>query len=152
MIDNIDNALSNKTFMFNDKKITKKWYIIDATDKILGRLATKIATVLKGKNKVFYTPHIDNGDYVIVINAEKIILTGNKWKNKYYYRHSGYSGGLKKIVANDMMKKFPTRILEKAVLGMLPHNKLGSKISKKLFVYSKEFYKQYAQKPERLEV
>lgn len=149
---NINHKLNDKTFMANEKTFIKKWFIVDAKNKTLGRLSTKVASILKGKYKSFYTPHVDCGDFVVVINADQIFLTGNKWKKKYYYRHSGYPGGLTKLTAGDMIKKFPTRIVEKAILGMLPHSKLGSKIGKKLFVYAKENYKQKAQKPESLEV
>jgi large subunit ribosomal protein L13 len=141
-----------KTFMANESTITRKWFVVDATDKTLGRLATEVATVLKGKNKPTYTPHVDNGDYVIVINAEKIHLTGKKWDKKTYYSHSGYSGGLKSTVAKEVMAKFPTRIVEKAILGMLPHTKLGAQMAKKLFVYAGPEHKHQAQQPEVLEV
>ncbi|MDV3196398.1 MAG: 50S ribosomal protein L13, partial [Candidatus Phytoplasma stylosanthis] len=104
--------LNNKTFSFNEKEVKKKWFLVDVKDKILGRCATQIASMLKGKNKTFFTPNIDNGDYIVVINASKIKLTGKKWKKKVYYRHSGYPGGLFKITASEMMKKFPTRVVE----------------------------------------
>jgi len=141
-----------KTFMANESTITRKWFVVDATDKTLGRLATEVATVLKGKNKPTYTPHVDNGDYVIVINAEKIHLTGKKWDKKLYYSHSGYSGGLKATVAKDVMAKFPTRMVEKAIVGMLPHTTLGAQMAKKLFVYAGPEHKHQAQQPEVLEV
>ena len=141
-----------KTFMANAQTITRKWYVVDAEGKTLGRLATEVATVLKGKHKPTYTPHVDNGDYVIVVNAEKIILTGKKWDKKMYYSHSGYSGGLKSTAAKDVMAKFPTRMVEKAIKGMLPHTRLGDQIAKKLFVYEGPEHKHIAQKPEKLEV
>lgn len=139
-----------KTFMANDKIVEKKWYVLDAEGKTLGRLSTEVAAVLIGKNKPIYTPHVDCGDYVIVINADKIVLTGNKWQDKKYYRHTGYQGGIKVTNAKDLMKKFPTRLVEKAVNGMLPKNKLGDKIGSKLFVYAGPEHPHAAQKPETL--
>lgn len=144
--------LNNRTFSINAQKIKRQWYIIDAEGKTLGRLATKVASVLKGKNKTHYTPHVDNGDYVTIINAAKINLTGKKWKQKTYYKHSGYPGGLTKIVAGDLIKKFPSRIVEKAIFGMLPHTKLGRQMRKKLFVYSDAYHRHASQKPKVLEV
>jgi large subunit ribosomal protein L13 len=141
-----------KTFMANESTITRKWYVVDAENKTLGRLATEVASVLKGKHKPTYTPHVDSGDYVIVINAEKINLTGKKWDKKMYYSHSGYNGGLKVTAAKDVMAKFPTRMVEKAIVGMLPHTKLGAKMAKKLFVYAGPEHKHAAQQPETLEV
>ncbi len=141
-----------KTFMANAQTITRKWYVVDATDQTLGRLATQVASVLKGKLKPTYTPHVDNGDYVVVINAEKIKLTGKKWDQKTYYSHSGYSGGLKSTVAKDVMAKFPTRMVEKAITGMLPHTTLGRQMALKLFVYAGPEHKHQAQQPESLEV
>lgn len=141
-----------KTFMANEQTITRKWYVVDATDQTLGRLATEVASVLKGKHKPTYTPHVDNGDYVIVINAEKIHLTGKKWDKKTYYSHSGYPGGLKSTTAKEVMAKFPTRMVEKAITGMLPHTSLGSQMAKKLFVYAGPEHKHQAQQPENLEV
>jgi large subunit ribosomal protein L13 len=141
-----------KTFMANAQTVTRKWYVVDADNKTLGRLATEVASVLKGKHKPTYTPHVDNGDYVIVINAEKIELTGKKWDKKPYYSHSGYSGGLKTTVAKDVMAKFPTRMVEKAIIGMLPHTTLGRQIANKLFVYAGPEHKHAAQQPEKLEV
>ncbi len=141
-----------KTFMANESTITRKWYVVDAENKTLGRLATEVASVLKGKHKPTYTPHVDSGDYVVVINAEKINLTGKKWDQKMYYSHSGYNGGLKSTAAKDVMAKFPTRMVEKAIVGMLPHTKLGAKMAKKLFVYAGPEHKHAAQQPEKLEV
>lgn len=141
-----------KTFMANENTITRKWYVVDATNKTLGRLATEVATVLKGKHKPYYTPHVDCGDYVIIVNAEKIELTGKKWDQKKYYKHSGYSGGLTETSAKDLMVKFPTRMVEKAVIGMLPHTTLGRQMADKLFVYAGPEHKHAAQKPEVLEV
>ncbi|MGA0351266.1 MAG: 50S ribosomal protein L13 [Acholeplasmataceae bacterium] len=141
-----------KTFMANNQTITRKWFVVDAEDKTLGRLATEVASVLKGKHKPTYTPHVDSGDYVIVINAEKIKLTGKKWDQKLYYKHSGYSGGLTSRTAKETMERFPTRMVEKAIQGMLPHTKLGRAMAKKLFVYAGTEHKHEAQQPERLEV
>ncbi|MCK9235154.1 MAG: 50S ribosomal protein L13 [Acholeplasmataceae bacterium] len=141
-----------KTFMANAQTITRKWYVVDAENKTLGRLATEVASIIKGKHKPTYTPHVDSGDYVIVINAEKIKLTGKKWDQKMYYSHSGYNSGLKATVAKDVMEKFPTRIVEKAIVGMLPHTRLGAQMAKKLFVYAGPDHKHAAQQPEKLEV
>ncbi|MGZ3139974.1 50S ribosomal protein L13 [Candidatus Phytoplasma solani] len=146
------NQHSQKTLMSNSSTVQRKWHLVDAKDKTLGRLATKVSSILKGKNKTNYTPHVDNGDYVIVINAAQIHLTGKKWFQKLYYKHSGYPGGLTKVNATEMMKKFPTRMVEKAILGMIPHTKLGSQIGKKLFVYPQADHNHQAQKPEILEV
>ncbi|WP_349401615.1 LSU ribosomal protein L13p [Candidatus Phytoplasma solani] len=152
MINQLLPKNNHKTLMANSSTIKRKWHLVDAKDKTLGRLATKVAAILKGKNKTHYTPHVDNGDYVIVINASYIKLTGKKWSQKVYYKHSGYPGGLTSIVATDLMRKFPIRIVEKAILGMIPHTKLGSQIGKKLFVYPQENHNHQAQKPEILEV
>ncbi len=141
-----------KTFMANESTITRKWFVVDAENKTLGRLATEVASVLKGKHKPTYTPHVDSGDYVIVVNAEKIILTGKKWDKKMYYSHSGYNGGLTSTSAKDVMAKFPTRMVEKAIVGMLPHTKLGDQMSRKLFIYAGPEHKHSAQQPEKLEV
>lgn len=141
-----------KTFMANAQTIERKWFVVDAENKTLGRLATTVASVLKGKHKPTYTPHVDSGDYVVIVNAEKINLTGRKWDQKLYYSHSGYNGGLKSTAAKDVMKKFPTRMVEKAVKGMLPHTKLGTQMAKKLFVYAGPDHKHAAQQPESLEV
>ncbi|KAB8122009.1 50S ribosomal protein L13 ['Cynodon dactylon' phytoplasma] len=147
-----DKDNSNKTISINKQKVSRKWYLIDVKNKILGRVSTKIASILKGKLKTSYTPNIDNGDYVIVINASQIRLTGKKWKQKNYYRHSGYPGGLKTVNALELMNKFPIRILEKSVFGMLPHTKLGNQMRKKLFVYPYESHKQKSQNITVLEV
>lgn len=141
-----------KTFMANEQTITRKWYVVDAAGKTLGRMATEVASVLKGKHKPYYTPHVDCGDYVIVVNADKIQLTGKKWDQKTYYQYSGYNGGLKGTVAKDLMVKFPTRIVEKAIVGMLPHTRLGEQMANKLFVYAGPEHKHQAQQPETLEV
>lgn len=141
-----------KTFMEKNETIVRKWFVVDAESKTLGRLATEVASVLKGKHKPTYTPHVDSGDYVIVINAEKIELTGKKWQQKLYYKHSGYSGGLTSRTARETMDKFPTRMVEKAIQGMLPHTKLGRAMALKLFVYAGPEHKHGAQQPEKLEV
>ncbi len=141
-----------KTFMANEASISRKWYVVDAEGKTLGRLATKIATILKGKHKPSYTPHVDTGDYVIVINAEKINLTGKKWTDKMYYKHSGYNGGLTATSAKDQLAKLPTSLVEKAVKGMIPHTTLGADMLRKLFVYAGPEHKHQAQQPESLEV
>lgn len=129
-----------------------KWWVVDANGAVLGRLATKIASYLRGKHNPMFTPHVDSGDSVVVINAEKIVLTGRKWKQKSYYRHSGYIGGLKTITAEKLIEKRPEDLIKFAVKGMLPKNRLGSKLLKKLKVYSGEQHPHDAQEPEVLEV
>ncbi len=141
-----------KTFMANKQTIERKWYLVDAEGKTLGRLATEVATILRGKHKPTYTPHVDTGDYVIIVNAEKIKLSGKKWSDKLYYRHSGYYGGLKVRNAKEQITKLPTSLVEKAVKGMLPSNSLGRDMYRKLFVYEGPNHPHEAQKPERLEV
>lgn len=141
-----------KTFMQTKENIDRKWYIIDAEGQTLGRLATKAATILRGKHKVTYTPHVDTGDYVIIINASKINLTGKKLDEKIYYNHSGFPGGLRERTAKEMVEKYPEEMVERAVKGMLPHNRLGRQMGKKLFVYRDENHEQMAQKPEKLEI
>lgn len=130
----------------------RKWCVVDAEGKTLGRLATQIASVLRGKNKATYTPGVDTGDFVVVVNAEKVHLTGNKWQDKNYMRHTGYLGGLKVTPAWKVRQDHPTRIIETAVRGMLPHNRLGRKLIKKLKVYAGPTHPHAAQKPEILEV
>ncbi|XBC39076.1 MAG: 50S ribosomal protein L13 [Buchnera aphidicola (Nurudea shiraii)] len=141
-----------KSYSAKHENIRRSWYCIDATGKILGRLASFIASRLRGKNKVEYTPHVDVGDYLIVINASKIIVTGKKYTNKVYYRHTGYIGGIKKVILKDMMRDFPTRVIEIAVKGMLPKGPLGRKMFKKLKVYSNESHAHIAQNPDILTV
>lgn len=141
-----------KTYMANAQTITRKWFVVDAENKTLGRLATEVASVLRGKHKPIYTPHVDCGDYVIIVNADRITLTGKKWTKKLYYSYSGYSGGLSALAAKDVMAKFPTRMVEKAVTGMLPHTRLGEQMADKLFVYAGPEHKHQAQQPEKLEV
>ena len=142
----------NNTFMEKKETVKRNWYIVDAEGKTLGRLATQVAEILRGKNKVTYTPHVDTGDYVIVINASKINLTGKKLNDKKYYNHSGYPGGLRERTAGEMINKYPTEMFERAVKGMLPKGRLGRQMIKKLFVYADDNYAQVAQKPEKLEL
>ena len=138
--------------MEKKENVDRKWYVIDAEGVTLGRLATKVATVLKGKHKPIYTPHVDCGDFVIVVNAEKVKLTGNKLNDKMYYNHSGYVGGLRERNAKTMIEKYPEEMIERAVKGMLPKNRLGNQMYKKLFVYAGPDHKQSAQKPIELKV
>lgn len=141
-----------KTFVAKEQDVEKKWYLVDAEDKILGRLATQIAVRLRGKSKPIFTPHADTGDFVVVVNAEKVSLTGSKWDNKFYYRHSGYLGGLKKTSARKMRQEKPEEILRLAVRGMLPKNSLGRRQLKKLKVYAGPDHPHQAQNPETLEI
>ena len=141
-----------KTFMQKKETVERKWYVVDAEGKTLGRLATQVATVLRGKNKPTFTPYVDCGDYVIVINAEKVVLTGNKLDDKMYYNHSGFPGGLRERNAKTMIEKYPEEMVERAIKGMLPHNALGRAMGKKLFVYAGTDHKHEAQKPEVMEV
>ena len=143
---------SNKTFLPQKNEIQRKWWLVDAEGLVLGRLATKVATVLRGKNKSHYTPFFDTGDFVIVVNADKVKLTGNKESQKSYYRHSGYMGGLTEISYKRMITQHPTRVITHAVRGMLPKNKLNRKILKKLKVYAGSEHKHQAQKPEILKI
>ncbi|MCG0238171.1 MAG: 50S ribosomal protein L13 [Firmicutes bacterium] len=140
------------TYMATPADVQRKWYVVDATGKTLGRLAAKVAAVLRGKHKPTFTPHIDCGDYVIVINAEKIRLTGKKLDKKIYFRHSGYLGGVKQFTARWMIENRPTRVIELAVWGMLPKNRLGRKMFRKLKVYAGPEHPHAAQKPEPLEI
>ena len=141
-----------KSFMASPSTIERKWYVVDATGHTLGRLASEVAKVLRGKNKPIYTPHIDTGDYVIVVNADKIKVTGNKLNDKIYYSHSDYVGGLKQKTLKEMLEKKPEAVVEHAVKGMLPKGPLGRQMYKKLFVYAGPEHKQTAQKPEALEI
>jgi len=145
-------TVGTKTFSAKEKDIEKKWYLIDASGKTLGRLSTEIAKILRGKNKSVFTPHVDCGDFVIVINAEKIEVTGKKLEQKMYYRHSGYVGNLKVTNLGKLIKNSPDFIIRKAVKGMLPHNTLGKKMLRKLKVYSGNTHPHKAQKPELLEI
>ena len=141
-----------KTYSAKPCEVERKWYLIDAEGKTLGRLASKIANILRGKNKPEYTPNVDTGDFVIVINADKVILTGNKLEDKMYYNHSGFPGGLRERNAKTMIEKYPEEMVERAIKGMLPHNALGRAMGKKLFVYAGADHKHEAQKPEVMEV
>jgi large subunit ribosomal protein L13 len=138
--------------MQKKETVDRKWYVIDAEGKSLGRVASLAATYLRGKHKPTYTPHIDCGDNIIIINADKVNLTGNKLENKMYYNHSMYVGGLRERTAKVMREQYPVEMMERAVKGMLPHNRLGRAMAKKLFVYAGNEHKQMAQKPEVLEV
>jgi large subunit ribosomal protein L13 len=139
-----------KTFSAKEQDVERKWYVVDAQGKTLGRLASEIASILRGKHKPIFTPHVDCGDYVVVINAEKVWTTGMKMDQKRYYRHSGYPGGLREITLRDQLKKFPERVIESAVRGMLPKNRLGRKMYKKLKVYAGSQHPHAAQQPETL--
>ena len=140
------------SYMQKKETVDRKWYVIDAEGKSLGRVASLAATYLRGKHKPTYTPHIDCGDNIIIINADKVNLTGNKLENKMYYNHSMYVGGLRERTAKVMREQYPVEMMERAVKGMLPHNRLGRQMYKKLFVYAGEDHKHEAQKPEVLEV
>lgn len=138
----------NKSYMPNAQNVERKWYVIDAQDVVLGRLSTEVATLLRGKHKPTYTPNVDGGDYIIIINAEKVALTGNKLEGKLYQHHSGHSGGLKTRTAQKMLDTQPQKLVELAVKGMLPKTKLGNAMYKKLFVYCGAEHPHQAQKPE----
>ncbi|TDO84828.1 LSU ribosomal protein L13P [Halanaerobium saccharolyticum] len=140
------------TYMANNQTVERDWYVVDAADKTLGRLASEIAQYIRGKHKPTFTPHVDMGDYVIVVNAEKIKLTGKKWDDKKHYSHTNYPGGINEITYRELRAKNPEFIIEKAVKGMLPHNKLGRKMVKKLKVYSGPNHPHQAQQPEQLEL
>jgi large subunit ribosomal protein L13 len=140
--------MMTKTFSPKPDQVERRWYVVDATGVPVGRISTTIARLLSGKHKAIYAPHVDCGDFVIVVNAEKVVLTGNKESEKVYYRHSGQPGGLKAVVAGDMRRQFPTRIIESAVYGMLPKSKLGKKLRRKLKVYAGPEHPHHAQKPE----
>ena len=141
-----------KSFIAKKETVQHDWYVIDAEDKVLGRLAVEIAYRLRGKHKPIYTPHVDTGDFIVVVNAEKLRLTGNKLEDKKYYRHTGYPGGLREITAGELLKKKPTQVLEFAVKGMLPKNSLGRSMFKKLKVYTGASHPHEAQKPQTLEL
>ena len=136
------------TYMAKPNEIERKWYVVDAAGQTLGRLASEVASIIRGKYKPQFTPHVDTGDFVIVINADKIVLTGKKMQNKKYYRHSMYSGGLKVTVAQDMLKNNSERMIEIAVFGMLPKNRLGQSLKTKLKVYAGSEHPHSAQQPE----
>lgn len=137
-----------KSYLAKASDIEQNWYVIDASDKVLGRLASEVATLLRGKHKATYTPNVDTGDFVVIINAEKIRLTGNKLSQKMYRRHTGYPGGLKEMDYRTLLQKKPERAVEHAVKGMLPHNRLGNLMFKKLKVYKGSEHPHQAQKPE----
>lgn len=140
------------TFMQKKAEVERKWYIIDATDLPLGRVASKAAHILRGKHKVTFTPHVDCGDYVIILNASNVKLTGNKLTDKMYYNHSGYTGGLRIRSAKEMKERYPEEMIERAVKGMLPKGRLGRQMYKKLFVYAGNEHKNLAQKPVEIKV
>lgn len=141
-----------KTYTVGAKDIERGWYLVNAEGKTLGRLASEIAKVLRGKHKPIYTPHLDCGDYVIVVNADKVRVTGRKLDQKMYYRHSGYPGGIKSISLRNQLQKHPERVLQAAVRGMLPKNRLGRKMLKKLKVYAGDSHPHQAQQPKVLEL
>ena len=141
-----------KTFSAKPQDIERKWFVVDAQGQTLGRLATRIATVLRGKHKPIFTPHMDCGDYVIVVNADKIHVTGQKLEQKTYYRHSGYPGGLRQVSLRRQLQVHPDRVIEAAVRGMLPHNRLGRKMFKKLKVYAGPTHPHEAQQPKAMEL
>ncbi len=138
------------TYMANTQTVERKWFVVDAEGVVLGRLASQVASVLRGKHKPIYTPHVDTGDFVIVINAEKVLLTGKKLEQKVYYRHSGYPGGLKEIPYKRLMEEKPQFVVRKAIVGMLPKGPLGRKMAGKLRVYTGSAHEHAAQKPEPL--
>ena len=141
-----------KTTMAKANEVDRKWYVVDAEGKVLGRLATEVANILRGKNKPIYTPHVDTGDYVIVINAEKVKLTGSKWDDKIHAYHTGYPGGRREVAYKEIREKPPERVIEYAVKGMLPKNRLGRSMFTKLKVYAGSEHPHAAQQPENYEV
>lgn len=141
-----------KTFVANPKKIKRKWYLIDAKDKVLGRIATGVARILRGKHKAIFTPHVDCGDYVVIINAKDIRVTGKKMEDKLYKRYSGYPSGLKETPLEEMLKKKPTEALRHAIKGMIPKGRLGRETFKKLKIYAGDTHRHQAQSPRILEV
>ena len=141
------DSLTYKTISANKNTVDKKWVLVDASEQTLGRMSSKIAKLLRGKHKPSFTPHVDCGDNVIVINAEKINLSGNKWENKEYIRYTGYPGGQKSLTANELFAKDPARLVEKSVKGMLPKNKLGAQLFRNLKVYVGKTHKQEGQNP-----
>lgn len=146
------NTLSYKTVSANKATVEKEWFVVDATDQILGRLSSEVAKIIRGKNKTNFTPHVDCGDYVIVINAEKIKLTGKKLTDKQYLRHTGYPGGERWSTPEELLKKNPASIIEKAVRGMLPKNRLGNAMFKNLYVYAGSEHPHQAQQPTELNI
>ena len=141
-----------KTFSAKSETVQREWYVVDATDKILGRLASEVASRLRGKHKAEYTPHVDTGDHIVIVNAEKIRVTGNKAEAKRYYRHSGYPGGIKEEVLGDLLQRHHTRGIKNAVKGMLPKNPLGRAMFSKLRVYAGPEHQHQAQQPKALEI
>ena len=141
-----------KSYMEKKETVERKWYVIDAEGKPLGRVASKTAHMLRGKHKPTFTPHIDCGDYIIIVNAEKVLLTGNKLNDKKYYNHSMYAGGLRERTASEMIEKYPEEMIERAVKGMLPKGRLGRQMYKKLFVYAGTEHKHSAQKPVEMKI
>jgi len=141
-----------RTWMAKPKEVEDRWWLVDAKGKVLGRLASQIARILMGKHKPEYTPHVDTGDHVVVINADKVVLTGKKWKDKIYYWHTGWPGGLRQMTAEEMLKRHPERLIYLAVKRMLPKNKLARKLLKKLKVYAGDSHPHQAQKPQPLDL
>lgn len=141
-----------KTFYAKPNEVTRQWYVVDAEGKTLGRLATRLARILEGKHKPIYTPGVDTGDFIIVINADKISVTGNKLDEKFYTRHSGYPGGFRKTILREQLQRHPEIVIQKAVWGMMPHNRLGRQMLKKLKVYPRATHPHQAHKPKQLEV
>jgi len=146
------NTLSYKTVSANKNTVTKEWVLVNAENQTLGRMASEVAKMLRGKHKPNFTPHVDCGDHVVIINAEKIRLTGKKWDAKQYIRHSGYPGGQSSLTAKELMDRKPTAMVEKAVKGMLPKNKLGAELFRNLYVYEGEEHDQKAQKPKEIKL
>ena len=144
--------MMKNSYMQKKEEVVRDWYVIDAEELVLGRLAAKAANILRGKHKPTYTPHVDCGDYVIVVNASKINLTGNKLDAKIYYNHSRYTGGLRERTAREMVEKYPVEMIERAIKGMLPKNRLGRQMYKKLFVYEGAEHPHAAQQPKQMEV
>lgn len=144
--------MMKNSYMQKKEEVVRNWYVIDAEGISLGRLAAKVANVLRGKHKPTYTPHVDCGDFVVVVNASKVNLTGNKLTDKMYYDHSGYTGGLRERTAKEMIENYPVEMVERAVKGMLPKTRLGRQMYKKLFVYEGSEHPHMAQKPEKMEV
>lgn len=141
-----------KSYMAKANEIDRKWYVIDAEGKVLGRLASEVASILRGKKKPIYTPHVDTGDFVIIVNAEKVAMTGNKWDQKTYDYHTGYPGGRREVAYKQLLEKHPERIIELAVKGMLPKNRLGRQMYRKLKVYAGPEHPHQAQQPEVYEI
>lgn len=146
------NTLSYKTKSANNATVQKEWLLVDGTDQVVGRLAARIALVLRGKHKPYYTPHVDCGDNIVVINADKVVFTGNKLSDKEYIRHTGYPGGQRRRTPAEMFAKFPERVLEKAVKGMLPKSRLGSELFRNLYVYSGPEHKHQGQDPREFNI